>query len=129
MSILKSDAFVFFGATGDLAYKQIFPALYAMVQRDGLDIPIIGMARPGWTVEKLTQRAHESVEHSADFDPGCFAKLAALLRYVGGDYTDPATFKELRQALGSAAAADSLSGDSAEHVRQRRAGAREIRLR
>ena len=103
MTTLNSDALVFFGATGDLAYKQIFPALYAMIRRDGLDIPIIGMARPGWTVEKLTQRARESVEHSADFEPACFAKLAALLRYVGGDYTDPATFKALRQALGSAA--------------------------
>src|ERR1700691_238722 len=99
----NSDALVFFGATGDLAYKQIFPALYAMIRRDGLDIPIIGMARAGWTVEKLRQRARESVENSADFEPGCFAKLAALLRYVGGDYTDAATFKALRQALGSAA--------------------------
>jgi glucose-6-phosphate 1-dehydrogenase len=103
MTTLNSDALVFFGATGDLAYKQIFPALYAMIRRDGLDIPIIGMARPGWTVEKLTQRARESVEHSADFEPECFAKMAALLRYVGGDYTDPATFKALRQTLGAAA--------------------------
>ncbi len=62
MTTLNSDALVFFGATGDLAYKQIFPALYAMFHRDGLDIPIIGMARPGWTIEKLTQRARESVE-------------------------------------------------------------------
>jgi glucose-6-phosphate 1-dehydrogenase len=102
MSTLESDAFVFFGATGDLAYKQIFPALYAMVRRGGLDIPIIGMARPGWTLDKLVQRARDSVEHGGDFDSACFAKLAAHLRYVGGDYTDPATFARLKQALGSA---------------------------
>ncbi len=98
-----SDAFVFFGATGDLAYKKIFPALYAMVRRDGLDIPIIGMARAGWTLEKLKQRARESIEHSGDLEPGCFEKLASKLRYVDGDYTDPATFKRLKDALGDAA--------------------------
>ena len=94
MTILESDAFVFFGATGDLAYKKTFPALYAMV-RSGLDIPIIGMARAGWTLDKLKKRARDSVEHSDDFDPACFEKLAAQLRYVGGDYTDPATFTKL----------------------------------
>jgi len=67
MAALESDAFVFFGATGDLAYKKIFPALYAMVHRSGLNIPIIGMAREGWTLEKLKQRARESVEQSGDF--------------------------------------------------------------
>src|SRR5579863_3946623 len=102
MAALESDALVFFGATGDLAYKQIFPALYAMVRRDRLDMPIIGMARPGWTLEKLIQRARDSIEHGGDFDSGCFAKLAAHLRYVGGDYTDPATFVRLKQALGAA---------------------------
>src|SRR6266403_1956162 len=102
MTTLKSDAFVFFGATGDLAYKKIFPALYAMVQRSGLDIPIIGMARAGWTLDKLRARARDSIEHSGDFEPGCFDKLAAQLRYVGGDYTDPATYAKLKQALGLA---------------------------
>jgi glucose-6-phosphate 1-dehydrogenase len=101
MTILESDAFVFFGATGDLAHKKTFPALYAMV-RSGLDIPIIGMARAGWTLDKLKKRARDSVEHSDDFDPACFEKLAAQLRYVDGDYTDPATFTKLKQALGSA---------------------------
>ena len=101
MTILESDAFVFFGATGDLAYKKTFPALYAMV-RSGLDIPIIGMARAGWTLDKLKKRARDSVEHSDDFDPACFEKLAAQLHYVGGDYTDPATFTKLKQALGTA---------------------------
>jgi len=97
-----SDAFVFFGATGDLAYRKIFPALYAMVHRDGLDIPIIGMARAGWTLDKLKQRARDSIEQSGDFEAECFEKLAAKLRYVGGDYTDPATFTRLKQALGAA---------------------------
>jgi glucose-6-phosphate 1-dehydrogenase len=101
MTTLESDAFVFFGATGDLAYKKIFPALYAMARRDGLDIPIIGMARAGWSLDKLKQRARDSVEHGGDFDSACFEKLAAQLRYVGGDYTDPATYAKLKQALGN----------------------------
>jgi glucose-6-phosphate 1-dehydrogenase len=101
MTIQESDAFVFFGATGDLAYKKIFPALYAMVRR-GLGIPIIGMARAGWTLDKLKARARESVEHDGDFDAACFEKLAALLRYVNGDYGDPATFAQLKRELGSA---------------------------
>jgi glucose-6-phosphate 1-dehydrogenase len=102
MTTLKSDAFVFFGATGDLAYKKIFPALYAMVRRSGLDIPIIGMGRAGWTLDKLRARARESVENAGDYEAGCFDKLSALLRYVGGDYTDPATYTKLKQALGLA---------------------------
>jgi len=102
MTPLDSDAFVFFGATGDLAYKKIFPALYAMVRRSGLAIPIIGMARAGWTLDKLRARARASVENGGDFDPGCFEKLAAQLRYVDGDYTDSATFVKLKQALGPA---------------------------
>src|ERR1700676_5612002 len=102
MNLLTSDAFVFFGATGDLAYKKIFPALYAMVRRSGLAIPIIGMGRAGWTLDKLRARARESVEHGGDYEAGCFEKFAAQLRYVGGDYTDPATFTKLKQALGLA---------------------------
>jgi len=101
MTTLESDALVFFGATGDLAYKKIFPALYAMVRRDALAIPIIGMARPGWTLDKLKQRARDSIQQDGDFEPGCFEKLAALLRYVGGDYTDPSTFRHLKEALGT----------------------------
>ena len=98
----QSDAFVFFGATGDLARKKIFPALYAMVRRDGMDIPIIGMARAGWTLDKLKQRARESIEQDGDFESACFEKFAAQLRYVDGDYTDAATFVRLKQALGGA---------------------------
>jgi glucose-6-phosphate 1-dehydrogenase len=103
MTKIQSDAFVFFGATGDLAYKKIFPALYDMVRRDGFDIPVIGMGRSGWNLQKLQDRARDSVQHGgSDFDEKSFAKLAALLRYVDGDYTDAETFKKLRKALGSA---------------------------
>ena len=100
---LESDAFVFFGATGDLAYKKIFPALYAMVHRGELNIPIIGMARAGWTLDKLRDRARSSVQAAGDFEPECFAKLSALLDYVDGDYADPATYLRLKKALGLAA--------------------------
>jgi glucose-6-phosphate 1-dehydrogenase len=102
MSSLESDAFVFFGATGDLAFKQIFPALSALVNRDGLDIPIIGMARAGWDLDRLRERARQSLEHAGAFDPAAFAKLAAQLRYVDGDYTDSETYQKLRKALGAA---------------------------
>jgi glucose-6-phosphate 1-dehydrogenase len=102
MNNTQSDALVFFGATGDLAYKKIFPALYAMVRLGGLAIPIIGVARAGWTLAKLVQRARESVEHDGDFDADGFAKLSALMSYVDGDYTDPATFTKLKQGLGLA---------------------------
>ena len=102
MNKVESDAFVFFGATGDLAYKKIFPALYAMVRRAGFHIPIIGMARAGWNLDKLTERARDSVQQSGDYDAQVFAKLAALLRYVDGDYADPETFSKLKSALGAA---------------------------
>jgi glucose-6-phosphate 1-dehydrogenase len=96
-----SDAFVFFGATGDLAYKKIFPALHALIKRGELDIPIIGVARAGWNLDKLRARARDSIEHSGGIDGPSFDKLASLLRYVDGDYADPATFQKLRSALGS----------------------------
>ena len=99
---IESDAFVFFGATGDLAYKKTFPALYAMVHRDGLSIPIIGIARAGWNLDKLRDRARESVQASGDYDPARFEKLSALLHYVDGDYADPATFEQLKKEMGSA---------------------------
>jgi glucose-6-phosphate 1-dehydrogenase len=102
MNNVESDAFVFFGATGDLAYKKIFPALYAMVRRGGFHIPIIGMARAGWDLDKLKERARDSVQHNGDFDEQSFAKLAALLRYVDGDYASPETFTKLKSALGLA---------------------------
>jgi glucose-6-phosphate 1-dehydrogenase len=101
-SKIESDAFVFFGATGDLAYKKIFPALYAMVQRGGFHIPIIGMARAGWSLDKLRERARDSVKQSGEYDEQTFAKLSALMRYVDGDYADPETFNKLKKALGLA---------------------------
>src|SRR6266436_8829069 len=97
-----ADALVFFGATGDLAYKKIFPALQAMVKRGALNVPVIGVARGGWNLEKLTDRAKDSVEKHGGLDPAAFKKLSGLLRYVDGDYNAPATFQAIRQALGSA---------------------------
>src|ERR1700758_2159254 len=81
-----ADALVFFGATGDLAYQQIFPALQALTRRGHLDIPVIGIAKPEWTVDQLRQRARESVTAHGDLDAGAFAKLANRLSYVAGDY-------------------------------------------
>ena len=98
----SSDALVFFGATGDLAHKKIFPALMAMVKRGHLNVPIIGVAKAGWSLDQLRVRARESVEAQGGIDAAAFDKLASLLRYVDGDYKDPATFDLLRRALGSA---------------------------
>ena len=102
MAAPESDAFVFFGATGDLAYKKIFPALQALIRSGQLDMPIIGMARAGWTLDKLRERARDSLEHYDGVDPDAFAKLSARLKYVGGDYQDPDTYQRLHQALGDA---------------------------
>lgn len=97
-----SDALVFFGATGDLAYKKIFPALQAMVKRGHLDIPVIGVARSG-SLDRLQARARDSLdEHGGGVDAQAFAKLSRLLRYVPGDYADPTTFQVLRKELGAA---------------------------
>ena len=99
----NSDAFVFFGATGDLAYKKIFPALQALIRSGQLDMPIIGMARADWTLDKLRDRARDSLEQNGGVDADAFDKLSARLKYVDGDYRDPATYERLRQALGGAA--------------------------
>ncbi len=97
-----SDALVFFGATGDLAYKQVFPALQAMVRRGHLDIPVVGVAKTGWNLDQLKARAKDSLEKHGGFDTAAFTKLASLLRYVDGDYQDPTTFARLREALDGA---------------------------
>jgi glucose-6-phosphate 1-dehydrogenase len=97
-----SDALVFFGATGDLAYKKIFPALQAMSKRGHLDIPIVGVAKAGWNVDQLRARARESVEKHGGIDREAFDRMCRLLRYVDGDYQDPTTFQQLRKELGSA---------------------------
>jgi glucose-6-phosphate 1-dehydrogenase len=97
-----SDAIVFFGATGDLAYKQIFPALQALVKRHTLDIPIIGVAKAGWTLDQLRTRARESVAQHCGVDEVAFGKLSALLQYVDGDYREHGTYAQLRKHLGRA---------------------------
>src|ERR1700694_5749536 len=99
----SSDALVFFGATGDLAHKKIFPALQALTRRGELDMPVIGVARGGWTLDKLRERARDSLEQNGGVDADAFAKLSAQLRYVDGDYRDPVTYQRLKQALGSTA--------------------------
>jgi glucose-6-phosphate 1-dehydrogenase len=98
----QSDALVFFGATGDLAYKKIFPALQSMIKRGSLNVPVIGVAKAGWNLDQFKARAKDSLEQHGGLDAGAWAKLCSLLRYVDGDYADPATFVAVRQALGAA---------------------------
>jgi glucose-6-phosphate 1-dehydrogenase len=97
-----SDALVFFGATGDLAYKKIFPALQAMLKRGHLSVPVVGVAKAGWTLDQLKARAHDSLEKHGGVDQAAFEKLVSLLRYVDGDYQDPETFKALGRELKTA---------------------------
>jgi glucose-6-phosphate 1-dehydrogenase len=101
MSDVHSDALVFFGATGDLAYKKIFPSLQAMAKRGHLHVPVIGVAKTGWNIEQFRARALDSVEKHGGVDRTAFEKLCSLLRYVDGDYKDPATFQAIRNELGS----------------------------
>jgi glucose-6-phosphate 1-dehydrogenase len=102
MNAPHSDAFVFFGATGDLAFKKIFPSLQAMIKRGHLNMPVIGVARSAKNVDELRARARASVEQHGELDPVAFGKLSSLLRYVQGDNSDPATYQAIRQALGDA---------------------------
>jgi glucose-6-phosphate 1-dehydrogenase len=102
MDAVRSDALVLFGATGDLAYKQIFPAVAAMIRRGHLDVPIIGVAKAGWSLPQLQARARESLEKHGPLDSATFTKLCAQLRYIDGDYRDPGTFMQLRKLLGDA---------------------------
>jgi glucose-6-phosphate 1-dehydrogenase len=97
-----SDALVFFGATGDLAYKKIFPALQAMVKRGSLTVPVIGVAKAGWGLDQLKDRAKDSLSKHGGLDAAAWEKLSGLLRYVDGDYSDPATFTAVKEALGEA---------------------------
>ena len=97
-----SDALVFFGATGDLAFKQIFPSLQALAKRGHLEIPVIGVAKDEWSDDQLRDRARESLTEHGGVDEEAFKVLAGRLKYVGGDYADPATFARLKQALGDA---------------------------
>src|SRR5262249_8789357 len=102
MSDAQSDALVFFGATGDLAYKKIFPALQAMARRGHLNVAVIGVAKSGWNLDQFKARARDSVEKHGGLVRAAFDKLSFLLRYVDGDYQDPATFQALRKELGTA---------------------------
>ena len=102
MTAVHSDALVFFGATGDLAYKKIFPALQSLVRRGRLTTPVIGVAKAGWGLDQFKARARDSVEKHGGLDPSAFDKLCGLLRYVDGDYNDPGTFQTLRRELGAA---------------------------
>jgi glucose-6-phosphate 1-dehydrogenase len=99
MNDSHSDALVFFGATGDLAYKKIFPALQSMIKRGRLNVPVIGVAKAGWNLEQFKARANDSLEKHGGVDAAAFEKLSGLLRYVDGDYTDPATFQAIRKEL------------------------------
>ncbi len=98
----KADALVFFGATGDLAYKKVFPAIQHLIKHGQLDVPIVGVAKSGWGLEQFKARARDSLAHHGGVDPNVFALLVERLRYVDGDYHDPETFVKLREALGSA---------------------------
>jgi glucose-6-phosphate 1-dehydrogenase len=125
MSPVSCDALVFFGATGDLAYKKIFPSLQAMVKRGVLDVPVIGVAKSGWGLEQLQARARESIQKHGSFDEAAFGKLMQLLRYVDGDYAEPGTFTQLRKLLGNAsrpahylAIPPALFGKVVEHLAQ-----------
>jgi glucose-6-phosphate 1-dehydrogenase len=102
MEAAQSDALVFFGASGDLAFKQIFPALLGLVADEGVNVPIVGVAKAGWGVEQLCARATDSVKQHGRADAAGLAKLLGLLRYVDGDYNDPQTFAQLKEALGDA---------------------------
>lgn len=102
MDVPRSDALVFFGATGDLVHKKIFPALYAMERRGHLQVPVIGVARSDWTLEQFRARSRDSVEKHGGFDEVVFAKFQKRLRYISGDYDAPATHASLRRTLGAA---------------------------
>ena len=102
MSNLRSDALVFFGATGDLAYKQIFPSLQGLVKRGHLTVPVIGVAKASWNLDQLKARAKDSLEKNGGVDAAAWEKLSGLLRYVDGNYQDATTFQKLRKELGNA---------------------------
>ena len=103
MTAINSDALVFFGATGDLAYKKIFPALQGMIKHGTLNVPVIGVAKADWGIEQLRERARKSLEdYGGGVDKAAFDTLMSLLRYVDGDYREDATFQALRKELGDA---------------------------
>ena len=101
MAAPQSDALVLFGVTGDLAHKMIFPALYALVKRDALKVPVIGVASPEWSLAQLRDRVRDSITRSGGIDDQrAFDQLLSLLSYVSGDYKDQGTFTKIKEALG-----------------------------
>lgn len=100
MNARNADALVLFGATGDLAYKKIYPALQALIRNQGFSLPIVGTARGGKTLVDLRERVESSIAEHGVRDDKATAQLLDLLDYVDGDYADPHTFEELRTALG-----------------------------
>jgi glucose-6-phosphate 1-dehydrogenase len=103
MTSTHSDALVLFGVTGDLARKMIFPALYAMAKRGDLTVPVIGVASSQWTLEQLRTSVTDSIQQTGGIDnQDALSLLLSQLRYVSGDYNDPATFTKIKEALGSA---------------------------
>lgn len=103
MAATKSDALVLFGVTGDLAHKMIFPALYALAKKGALDVPVIGVAFPKWSLERVQKRAIDSIQRAGGIDDRQALKhLLSQLKYVSGDYKDAATFSAIRQALSGA---------------------------
>src|SRR5262245_47489173 len=125
MRNLESDALVFFGATGDLANKKIFPALQGMIKRGHLNGPVIGVAKSGWNLQQLRARAKDSLEKHGGLDSVAFEKLCGLLRYVDGDYQERSTFDALRKEMDKAerpahylAIPPVLFGSVVEHLAQ-----------
>ncbi len=123
MSPTHSDALVFFGASGDLAYKKVFPAIQHLIKNGHLDAPIVGVAKSNWTLSQLISRARDSLATHGGVDEAAFTKLVEHLRYVDGDYNDPATFAQLKTALGESkqplhylAIPPSLFGPVARHL-------------
>src|SRR5580693_8631408 len=102
MSDARSAVPALFGATGDLAYKKIFPSLQSMVRRGHLNVPVIGVAKSGWNLEQFRQRAQDSIQKHGEYDSQVFDRLSKLLRYVDGDYSDASTFEALKKELGDA---------------------------
>ncbi len=120
MSQTPSDALVFFGATGDLAYKKIFPALQRLAKRGRLNMPVIGVAKAGWNLDQLKARAKDSVEHYGGLDADGFAKLMSVLKYIDGDYSDEDNFSQTSAGTGKRPASSALFGNPSKFICGRR---------
>lgn len=128
MNVPQSDAFVFFGATGDLAFKKIFPSMQAMIKRGHLDVPVIAMAGFAKNIDELRARAHSSLEKNGKFDAAAFEKLCGLMRFVGGGLYCPGDFPVLTQGAQRRPAAHGLCGYPAVDIPGGRGSAGQRRL-